>query len=104
MKWWLAAIGAVALAMLVWLFGRRGLNPAKSVRLELDVLDAKTKTQKLLVNQSASMVRRNLETEHRETVAKFDDKQKKQAAELDGDPVALSAFLVRVGSRIKADM
>ena len=63
------------------------------------MLDAKTKTKKLLVNKEASRVRRRLEREHKETVEAFNEKQKKQAERLRDDPVALSAFLVRAGKR-----
>ena len=97
MKWLALAVGVVALTVAAWFIGKRGVNPLKAVRLELDVLDAKTKTKKLLVNQGISKARRQIEAEHKEAIEQFNDEQKKQARQLRSDPVALSEFLVRVG-------
>ena len=99
MKWVLVASGAVLLALAAWIIGLRGWNPMKAVKLELDVIDAKERAEKLVVNQGASEARRKLEMEHKETIEHFDEEQKKQATELAADPVALSAFLVRAGKR-----
>ncbi len=99
MKWKLLVIGAVILGVVAWLLGRRGFDPTKAVKLELDVLDAKTKTEKLLVNQEASKVRRKLEAEHKATIERFNSDQKKQAERLANDPVALSAFLIRAAGK-----
>lgn len=97
MKWWLLAIVAVVVAVLAWMLGQRGINPMKAVRLELDVLDAKTNAKKLLVNSGASEARRQIESEHKATIERMDSEQKQQATALAADPVALAAFLVRAG-------
>jgi len=95
----LAVLGAIALAIAAWMIGQRGLDPMKAVQLELDVLDAKTKAKRLLLNKNASDARRDIEREHKATIEAFNEDQKKQAEALADDPVALSAFLVRAGKR-----
>lgn len=96
MKWILIGAGALVLVIIAFFVGKRG-NPMKAVRLELDVIDAKAKAKKLLVNKDASEVRRKLEAEHKETIEAFNEEQNEQAEKLAGDPVALAAFLVRAG-------
>ena len=97
MKWWLMAAGAVALALLAWFFGQRGVNPMKAVRLALDITDAKTKAQKLAVNQGVSEARRMIEAEHKDTIERMNSEQKERAALLADDPAALAALLVKFG-------
>jgi hypothetical protein len=97
MKWILMASGALVLVIIAFIAGKRGVNPMKAVRLQLDVIDAKARAKKLLVNKDASDVRRQIEAEHKETIERFDSEQKERATQLADDPVALAAFLVRAG-------
>jgi hypothetical protein len=96
MKWLLIGAGVVLLGLFVLALGKFG-NPFKAARLHLDALKARAKARRLLVNQSASKVRRQLEAEHKETIERLDSEQKKRVETLANDPVALASLLVKFG-------
>lgn len=81
-------------AGILWAMWRRK-SPAKLVAREFAVLDAVADAKLRAVKQGADLARANVELQHKESLEKLTDDQKKQAAALRSDPARLAAFLVR---------
>jgi hypothetical protein len=94
-RWgWVIAFIAVAVLIYVLTAGQKKLN----IGAEVKAAKAEAKAEKLLAKMDRDAAVKVIEEEHRETIEKLDERQKKEAEVLRKDPRELSRWLARVGS------
>lgn len=73
-------------------------NPMKQVKKEFEAIEAARVIKQDVLDKGATIARKRIEEDHKETIRKFDDEQKSRLEELRRDPVALARWLTRVSS------
>ncbi|HSC15012.1 MAG TPA: hypothetical protein VLI71_07835 [Gammaproteobacteria bacterium] len=100
--WWIAAIGSVLAACLLWSLGRRrGPSPSQVVKDEIRAIEAAKTAAASQAKIGADRAKAAVEEAHKTELAALDGRQKAQADALADDPAALARYLVRVGRGTK---
>jgi len=97
----LTVLGAIAGVVVGTEFQRRGSakDASKRVRRELDAIDASSQIAEVVAEKGAERALEVIDAAHKKDMELLSEKNKAKVETLRGDPIALSKFLVRVGSR-----
>lgn len=71
------------------------------MRSQMNLANEKGKARNLKITHGADEASRQIREEHKEELDAIDDEQRAKVDRLDGDPVALSAELARIGRERK---
>jgi hypothetical protein len=101
--WYLAVVLVLAIGLLI-LSRKNKKAAADMVATEMKAVEASAEARRLVAIRGAEQAREDVEAKYKAEREALDDEQKKQAAQLSGDPVALARFLVRAGGARSADL
>lgn len=86
---------AFLLFFLFWIFFHKTQNPIKQVKIELEAIKAKEEVKILELEKGRDQAVAKALQQYEVVKEELTSKQKKEAKELENDPVKLSAFLIR---------
>jgi hypothetical protein len=96
--WYVVAITTVLGAYLAWrVFKDRDVAELPDITTELEAIEAKAETKKLIVKLGEAKALEEVEKKHKEALDAMDEKKKAEAERLRADPGELARFLVRAG-------
>ena len=94
---WIWIPVAVAAAVILLILGKRKQGFVEAVNGEINVIEAKSEARRLKAAKGIQGATLEIEERYRHRMEKLDSEQTKKADRLRGDPVALAAFLERLG-------
>jgi len=81
---------------LLWVFFKERKNPLARIQNEIDAIEAGAYAREMKKRYGLEKAKKKVREKFRTEIVLLDEKQMKQAKELENDPVALARFLVRV--------
>lgn len=95
-KFWVVLV-VVGGLILWWVFRRK--EPPPSIKTELEVVDAKLKTKKILIEHGKDEALKQQDEQYSKILEAMDASDKEKAKALEADPVERHAFILRAGKR-----